>query len=57
MVEDLPPAREITVRVKLEAPPCGVRMVPGGEAPWTYEAGVLTVKLEELPIHAALVIR
>jgi hypothetical protein len=57
MVEDLPPVRDITVRIRLDSAPTSVEAIPEGDVCTSFADGVLTIKLAELPIHVALVIR
>lgn len=53
----LPPARDVTVRVRLPEPPKSVSLEPEGTAvPIEWEAGVLTVKIDRIDVHAVVAI-
>lgn len=57
MLEDIAPVGEITLRLPLPAAPASVTAVPEGALTTSFADGVLTIKLAELPIHTAIVIR
>ena len=56
-VEQVLPVRDVTVRLRLPQAPGAVSLEPQGEkADWTYESGILTVRLPEVRIHTAVVV-
>ena len=55
MIESLPPARDVSVKVQLAGEPARVLRQPGNQdAAWQFEAGVLTIDVHEVPIHEIL---
>lgn len=57
IVEELPPVREVEVRIRRDRPPQRVRAAPGGETiDWTHADGILTVRLPVVEIHTAIVV-
>ncbi len=61
MVEQVPPAGPVEVRLPLEAAPVAVRVEPPEAASsaqllWEWSAGRLTARLAQVPVHLALVV-
>ena len=59
IVDELPPVRDVTLRVCREARPTSVTLQPGDEAlEWTYDerAGVIEVRVDRVDIHRVVAI-
>jgi hypothetical protein len=57
IVEELPPVRDVRLRIRTDRPPRRILAVPGETAfTWSGEDGAITVHLPLLEIHCALVI-
>jgi hypothetical protein len=57
IVEELPPIEHVVVRVRRDARPKSVTMVPS-DVPidWTYRDGWVTVNVPRVDIHRVLVV-
>jgi hypothetical protein len=56
-VEEVAPVGSFTVRVRTGSAPTGVRLVPGGVEPtWSTIDGWTSVEIDELSVHAAIVL-
>lgn len=57
MVEELPPVREVTLRIRRHTPPAAVRLEPSGQPITTaYADGLLTVHVPQVAVHEVVVI-
>jgi hypothetical protein len=57
LAQDIAPTGQVTVRVWCPRRPRGVQSVPdAGDMTWKWRAGLLTVTLDTLHIHTALVV-
>ncbi|HEY8744304.1 MAG TPA: alpha-amylase family protein [Chloroflexota bacterium] len=56
-VERVPAVGPVTLRLRLAERPASVRVVPGGQdLDWIWDGGVVSVKLPQVHIHAAVVV-
>jgi Hypothetical glycosyl hydrolase 6/Beta-galactosidase trimerisation domain len=56
ILDYVPPVGSLTLRIKMDAPPAAVSLVPAGVVDHTWQDGVLTVKLPTVEIHTVVVI-
>jgi alpha-L-fucosidase len=57
IVEELPPVKDVVVRIRQERRPKAVSVVPADQKlDWTYEGGIVTVRLPQVEIHRVLVV-
>jgi hypothetical protein len=56
-VEQVLPVRDVTVRLARPTPPAKVTLEPQGLVPaWTYDSGVVEVRVPEVYIHTAIAV-
>lgn len=58
MVEELPPVRDVTLRIRTGQPPAAVRVEPSGQTPqYDFADGILTVHVPQVAVHEVVVIQ